>query len=184
MIKSKKLICIVGSSGGGKDSFAQYLNEKYGIPSITSYTTRPMRDGEVYGREHYFVSKNEVPSNNEMIAYTVFGDYEYWATKASLHNLFEGSDLVIYIIDEDGVDYLKDIVCKDNSLGYFEIVPIYVSASKEVRLQRGVSPERIARDERRNKNNVKINYHYKVNNNYTKEDLFSQADSIIKNILK
>lgn len=55
------ILAICGKSAAGKDSFVQTLVKKfeqYNIPYslIISDTTRPPRDGETFGKEHYFLS--------------------------------------------------------------------------------------------------------------------------------
>lgn len=128
-----KLITITGPSGAGKDLVARYIEEFSGIKPLCSYTTRPMRKGEQNGREHYFVSECCVP-REEMLAYTVYGGYEYWTTI----NQIEG--VATYIIDEEGLLSLL------KNHPEIEIKKIYLSASKDTRLARGISQERILRD--------------------------------------
>ena len=55
-----KIIAIVGPSGSGKTTLAEYFQRQFCIPTIVSYTTRPMRAGEANGREHWFVGKCDV----------------------------------------------------------------------------------------------------------------------------
>ena len=73
------IITIVGPSGSGKTTMANIMSEN-GIPTIVSYTTRPMREEETNGKEHWFVTPEDKPQMSEMIAYTQFGEHEYWAT--------------------------------------------------------------------------------------------------------
>ena len=76
------IIAIVGASGSGKTTLSKLLEEQCGIIPIVSYTTRPKRIEETNGVEHWFVSEDEMPARNLMLAYTVFGGYHYWATHA------------------------------------------------------------------------------------------------------
>ena len=54
------IIAIVGKTSSGKDSLAKYIKEYYDIPAIVSYTTRPKRESETNGIEHWFISKEEM----------------------------------------------------------------------------------------------------------------------------
>ena len=95
----KKIIALVGDSGSGKTFASQYLQEKFGWNAIVSYTTRPMRKGEVNGRDHWFVKSLQVPPKSKMCAYTKFGGYEYWTEWNQFQTLFN----CVYVIDEKGL---------------------------------------------------------------------------------
>ena len=131
-----KLITITGPSGAGKDTVARMLSEMGGYKVLCSYTTRPKREGEIDGVEHYFVETCNVP-RDKMLAYTQYGGYEYWVT------IDQVKDKSIYVIDEDGLKYL----CK--RFTDIELFKICVSARENTRLYRGVSQERIDRDKQR-----------------------------------
>lgn len=92
------IVCIVGESGSGKTSLALHLAEKHGVPTICSYTTRPKRDGEVSGVDHYFVDEWSVPSQAFMLAHTVFGGHEYWTEFDQVRHRVQ-----TYVIDEKGL---------------------------------------------------------------------------------
>lgn len=49
-----KLITIIGPSGAGKDTVALMLSAILGYDVLCSYTTRPMREGEVDGKRASF----------------------------------------------------------------------------------------------------------------------------------
>ena len=131
-----KLITITGPRGAGKDTVARMLSEMGGYKVLCSYTTRPKRKGEIDGVEHYFVEKCNVP-HDKMLAYTQYG-YEYWVT------IDQVTDKAIYVIDEDGLRALCE------NFPNIEPFKICVSAIEELRLRRGVTPERISRDKQRN----------------------------------
>ena len=52
----KTIIAVIGKTSSGKDTVAKVLNEKYGIPSVVSMTTRPKRE---YETNIYFKGRNE-----------------------------------------------------------------------------------------------------------------------------
>lgn len=131
-----KLITITGPSGAGKDTVARILSETGGYKVLCSYTTRPKREGEIDGVEHHFVATCDVP-HDKMLAYTQYGDYEYWTT------IDQVKDKSIYVIDEDGLKALR------KKFPNIEIFSICVSARESTRLRRGVSQERMDRDNKR-----------------------------------
>ena len=131
-----KLITITGPSGAGKDTVARMLSEMSGYKVLCSYTTRPKREGEIDGVEHHFVETCNVP-RDKMVAYTQYGGYEYWVSLDQL------KDKSIYVIDEDGLKYLR------KRFPDIELFKICVSARESTRLSRGVSRDRIDRDKQR-----------------------------------
>ena len=56
-----KLFVIMGKSATGKDSiYHEIVKRCPQLREIITYTTRPMREGETYGKEYYFVTKEEM----------------------------------------------------------------------------------------------------------------------------
>lgn len=92
---TKPLILLVGKSGSGKTTVAEYLEKHYGMKMLESYTTRaPRYDGE---RGHEFVSHEFYLKPSHKVAHTYFDGNHYWATQEQC----DASD--VYVIDPDGV---------------------------------------------------------------------------------
>lgn len=102
MNKNQTIIAIVGASGSGKTTLSMLLNRMYNIPALCSYTTRPMRDGEVNGVDHWFVDMS-YPIPRDPLAYTFFGNNHYW-TEVSQVN----APIVSYVVDEVGLLELRE----------------------------------------------------------------------------
>lgn len=97
---TKNLYLVVGKSGVGKDYVVNKLCERMNLTKVISHTTRPQRQGET--NTHYFVSQEEFDSLKDfMVAYTHFNGFDYGTTA----DVVNQSD--IYIIDLDGIRYLK-----------------------------------------------------------------------------
>lgn len=159
-MQHKNLICIVGESGSGKTELSKHLMWKYNWPYISSYTTRPMRPGEVDGVEHTFVTPEDKPDESEMIAYTKFGDYEYWATKSQITG-----NPTTYVIDEKGLDWLKK-----RFSGIFNIYSIYIRRDDKS----GIDSDRQKRDAGREVKD-ETSYDLVINNNYGSCESFTEA---------
>lgn len=103
------IIALLGKTSSGKDTAARYIKEKYGIEPVVSYATRPKRDGEIDGREHYFVSDetmDEITSDKDsLLAFVQFPKtgYRYCASTKDL----DDGDVKTYIIDPSGLEWLK-----------------------------------------------------------------------------
>lgn len=132
------IICIVGASGSGKTTASMILQQQFGWNAIVSYTTRPMRKGEINGKDHWFVKNSQVPPRNKMCAYTQFGGYEYWTEWNQFLTLFPS----VYVIDEKG---LVDLQSKEQSPFSFNLITIKIKRSN---LQ-GIDEERKERDNER-----------------------------------
>ena len=102
--EKKTILCTVGRTGSGKNYISERLSTILDYPLVVSHTTRPKRDNETNGVEHWFDTKEEFDTliqNNTMIAYTKIGEYEYCALLEDI------GDNAIYIIDPHGIEYLK-----------------------------------------------------------------------------
>ena len=168
-----KLITITGPSGAGKDTLAQMLSRLTNTPVLCSFTTRPMREGEENCREHIFVPSCNVP-RKQMLAYRKYGGYEYWLTCYQYLSLAMFKPRAIYVVDAES---LVEMTSRFPNLDIFSI---YISASKETRLARGVSEERIKRDE--TVADIKFPYDYVYENNDDSSDAFMDLVDIVKNL--
>lgn len=165
------IIAIVGPSGSGKTTMANTMAE-VGIPTIVSYTTRPMREGETNGKEHWFVTPDQKPKQSEMIAYTQFGDHEYWATKSQI------TSLCTYVIDEKGLEYLMSRISQSTI-----VFSVYIDRDIEDILKSGVDKKRCARDKNRKKMDLS-KYDYVIHNNYTLDEFKNRIIQLTYDLLK
>ena len=130
----KTIFCILGESGSGKDTLVEYtLKEfKLDLKPVLSYTDRPIRQGEQNGKEHIFLSKDEMTeflnsNKKDIAAYTQIGEtgYRYCA----MTSVIDRSD--IYIIDPNG---LKEF--KERTGDRYNILSIYIDCPLEERRKR------------------------------------------------
>ena len=64
------ILIFIGKSGSGKDFARDYLITEKGFQSIISHTTRPIREGEIDGKDYWFITEDrfiEADYNNEFI---------------------------------------------------------------------------------------------------------------------
>lgn len=123
------LYLVVGRTASGKDSLVRAISEKYGLKILSSYATRPKRIGET--NEHIFISPEDVQKyQNDIVAYTKIGDYEYFSTKQQL------LECDFYIIDPNGVEYLNE---KIKDIPNVELHIIYVAADYVTRKHRALN---------------------------------------------
>ena len=119
------IILIVGETGSGKDTVVR----KLGLKTVISSTTRPRRSCEVNGREHYFISEEEMDnleSSGQTFAWTRIGKFRYCAT------LDEAKNKDVYIIDPNGIKWYKEH-SKDSNL---RVIVIGITLPLEERRRR------------------------------------------------
>ena len=138
-----KIYCIMGKSSSGKDSIYKQLMEQ-GEPvlkPIIPYTTRPLRDGEVEGREYHFCGEETVQALKdkgvivELRAYdTVYGIWKYFTVDDGQIDLEHFNYL--YIVTLEGYVQIQRYFGKD------KVVPIYIEVEDGERLLRAIERER------------------------------------------
>ena len=95
------LIVISGPSGVGKDTVLHMMEERGDQPVhfVVTATTRPIREGEVQGRDYFFVSSDEFASmieNDELLEYAiVYNDYKGIPKKQVRDALKSGKDVIM-----------------------------------------------------------------------------------------
>jgi len=111
------LIVLSSPSGAGKSTISRMLQEA--DPHITmsvSATTRPMRPGEVEGRDYHFVDETEfqrMVADGEFAEWAPVFDYHYGSPQAPIKAaLREGQD-VIFDIDWQGTQQLHAAMGED-----------------------------------------------------------------------
>lgn len=163
------IICIVGPSGSGKTTLANIASKELNIPTLCSYTTRPKRENEINGIDHFFVSKEEMPTKDKMLAYTKFGDYEYWASIEQIPI----DKPIIYVIDEKGL-----LMLIEEWGDKYEIVSMLIKRDKKLLIET-VGEERVKRDHSR----VKIDedsYDAVISNNGSLTEFLKDGVETIK----
>ena len=134
-----RYILIIGKTSSGKDTIAKYLKYKFGVKPLVSYTTRPMRDGETDGVEHYFISKEEMQyiidyKSKNLIAYTKFPKtgHEYCALDPDPEGIKDGC--LSYIINPEGIGWMKS-----NYKGNNKFFSVYVDCDEDTIRRRALN---------------------------------------------
>lgn len=143
----EKLIIICAPSGAGKSTIAiALLNFFSNLAFSVSAVTREKREGEIEGKNYYFLSIKEF---KQKIANEEFVEYEenyknifYGTLKSEIDRLHKENKVILFDVDVRGAESLKKIY-GDNALVIFIKAPWEML--KERLISRGTdSPERIA----------------------------------------
>ena len=113
MEKKGLLVVISGFSGSGKGTLMKELLKRYDDTYALSIsaTTRSPREGELHGREYFFVTKAEFEKmieNEELIEYAGYvGNYYGTPKPYVLSKLLEGKDVILEIEVQGAIDLKK-----------------------------------------------------------------------------
>ena len=112
-----KRIILVGRAASGKD-FARKLLTKRNFNHAISYTTRPLRNGEVDGVDYFFLSEEkfkEMIDKNEFYEYVAFNNWYYGTSNAQFYT----ND--VFIMTPYGISKIKPEDRKNCFIIYFDI---------------------------------------------------------------
>jgi guanylate kinase len=129
-----KIVALFGKSGSGKDTVLKALCKNQSTYNrIISSTTRPPREGEVDGKDYYFLDNiafAEKILNGSFIEATGFKNWFYGTDISSL----DASRINIGVFNINAIECLKE----DSNL---EVYPILIEAKDSIRLKRILSRE-------------------------------------------
>ena len=132
--KDGVMIILSSPSGAGKTTLVKLLSKKDNYVISVSHTTRIPRPGEINHEDYYFVNDNEFQrliKNEEFLEYAkVFNNYYGTTRTPVIDNLNKGKN-VLFDIDWQGADQLKNKKLDFNLISFFILPP-----SKEVLFQR------------------------------------------------
>ena len=95
------LIVISGPSGVGKDTVLQLMAERGEQPFhfVVTATTRPIREGEVHGKDYFFISSDEfakmIEEDNLLEYAIVYNDYKGIPKQQVRDALDSGQDVIM-----------------------------------------------------------------------------------------
>ena len=144
-----KLIIFSAPSGAGKTTIVHHLLKKdYGLEFSVSACTRKQREGEVHGKDYYYLSITDFKQNIDLEEFVeweeVYKDNFYGTLKSEIERIWKKGKHVIFDVDVDGGLNLKKAF-GDRALAIF-VMPPSIEALRERLQQRDTeTPESIAR---------------------------------------
>ena len=124
--KDGVMIILSSPSGAGKTTLVKKLSEKDNFEISISHTTRQPRPDENQNKDYFFVSETEfkrLVKNEEFLEYAkVFNNF-YGSTKTPvIKNLNKGKN-VLFDIDWQGTDQIKNIKLNYKLISFFNLPP-------------------------------------------------------------
>lgn len=138
-----KIIYLMGKSSSGKDTIFRELLRRHKIQysKIVPYTTRPIREGEVEGREYHFTDEAGFQKHQESgkviehRAYnTCHGLWRYFTVDDGELNLEKNN----YII----IGTLEAYISTKKYFGEKNVLPVLIELDDGIRLQRALNREK------------------------------------------
>lgn len=124
------LVILSGVAGAGKDTIKKELMKRMeNVESLPSYTSRPMRDGEVAGKVYNFVTKQEFEQMieaGEFYEYDIHHNHYYGTSRKVLNEKINNGKIIVKDIDVNGTEHLIELLGKDT-----KIVTIFLRVPKE-----------------------------------------------------
>ena len=171
-------------SGAGKTTLTKLLSENNNYLISVSHTTRKPRINEVEAKDYFFVNEDQFKSlvkNNEFLEYAkVFNNF-YGTSKSPVINSLEKGRNVIFDIDWQGTQQIKERKFKYKLITFFVLPP-----SKKVLFERlsnrDMKDKLIVEDRMRQFNKDLfhwIDYDYVVINDNL-ENCYNEVNNLIK----
>ena len=124
------LVILSGVAGAGKDTIKKELIKRMeNVESLPSFTSRPMREGDIEGQTYNFVSKEEFENmikNDEFYEYDIHHNEYYGTSKKILNEKIKSGKIIVKDIDVNGTEHLKELLKQDT-----EIITIFLRVPKE-----------------------------------------------------
>lgn len=123
------MIFILGKTASGKTTIVKKLVNDYDYKQVITYTTRPIRKGEIPGVTYHYISIENFQQKIHdgffaewKVYHTVFGDWYYGSSKSDIENADSKS---IIILTPDG---FKDVI---KNIPYFNYRSIYIYSNNQ-----------------------------------------------------
>jgi guanylate kinase len=144
-----KLIIFSAPSGAGKTTIVHHLLSKdYKLEFSISACTRARRNGEVHGKDYYYISAEEFKKSIDLDEFVeweeVYKDNFYGTLKTEVDRIWKKGHHVIFDVDVDGGLNLKKAF-GDRALAVFVMPPSLESLRERLEQRETETPESIAR---------------------------------------
>jgi len=128
------MVILSSPSGAGKTTLVKLLSKNKNFHTSISHTTRRPRPSEIADKDYYFINQEKFEGlikNEEFLEYARVFNHLYGTTRTPVIEKLEKSENVIFDIDWQGADQIKN-----KKLNYKLITFFILPPSKEVLFER------------------------------------------------
>ncbi len=108
------LVILSGVAGAGKDTIKKELIKRMeNVESLPSFTSRPMREGDIEGQTYNFVSREEFENmieKQEFYEYDIHHNQYYGTSRKLLNDKIKSGKIIVKDIDVNGTEHLKELL--------------------------------------------------------------------------
>lgn len=105
-----KIVVVSGPSGVGKGTICKKIMDLINAKFSVSTTTRSPREGEIEGKDYFFVTKEEFKEkieHGEFLEYNIYNDNYYGTSKNEIFNMINKGINALLEIDVNGAYNIK-----------------------------------------------------------------------------
>ena len=124
------IIALLGASGSGKSEIEKILSNKYGYKKIVSYTTRKPRNGEVHGKDYYFISNEQFITSLSNDVFAEYDEYSQGRLYGTVKEDYINNEDKVVVLTPHGLRQLKKNIPDSN------IFSVLVEANLGTRVKR------------------------------------------------
>ena len=114
------LVILSGVCGAGKDTIKRQLIKRMeNAETLPSYTSRPIRPGDIDGETYIFVTKQkfeEMIKNGEFYEYDIHHNNYYGVSKKLLNEKINNNKIIVKDIDVNGTENLIKLLHNDTKM--------------------------------------------------------------------
>lgn len=137
--KRRGLMFVLSSpSGAGKTTLSRkLLATEEGVALSISVTTRPMRPGEVNGKDYHFITEAEfhrMVARGDLLEHATVFDYHYGTPRAQVMDALESGHDVLFDIDWQGTRQLAER-CREDLVSVFILPPTLDELERRLRVR-------------------------------------------------
>lgn len=189
-MKKGLLVILSGPSGVGKGTIREYLmkDKNVNLQYSISMTTRSPRNGEINGKDYFFVTREEFLNalkHHKLLEHAKFVDNYYGTPKDYVEKLRNEGKNVLLEIETRGAKQIIDKMHSDDEISIFLVPPSLEELEKRIRGRKTETEDLIKKRMAKAKRELKkeIFYDYIVEND-TPENAANKILNIILSHIK